>query len=115
MKVRCKRYHQPTSGNRPRRLSRHAKSRCPPWAADDLLQQRLITEAIPDPRAAEDVFGRPKRLWNAVAGTVFVGVSTSEQEPAYNCYPEVPLSELRSLLSQRAERTIEQFMRAEEA
>jgi hypothetical protein len=75
-----------------------------------VLRTKLVSEALPDPDAPTDVFGRPKVIWNAVGGTVFVGVSTNEQEEAYNCYPSAAATRLHSELSRRAERTVEAFL-----
>jgi len=113
--VRCKDYHRPRARTDPGTLAvlPARKSRCPGWAADEILQRLLIEGALPDPHGAADIHGRPKRVWNAVAGTVFVGVSTNEQDEAYNCYPEVPATSLHSVLAKRAERTIAELMQAE--
>lgn len=69
-----------------------------------------MTTALPDPDGGTDSFGRPKRVWNAVAGATFVGVSTNEQDPAYNCYPEVPATALAHELAERAERSVEDIL-----
>jgi len=109
--VRCKRYHEPR-GTRDAGLLRgtgDAKSRCPGWLVDATLQRKLLDEAIVDPEGGMDSRGRPKRLWNALDGWYFVGVSTNEPEPAYNCYPEVPATVLLEELSRRAERTVEEL------
>lgn len=111
--VRCKPYHRPLRGSdagRVRDVSSR-KSRCPAWAGDPRLQQRLLDEALIDPGAGVDWAGRPRRLWNAVGGWFFVGVSTSEPQAAYNCYPEIPATSLRGELLNRAERTIEDVLR----
>ncbi len=110
--IRCKRYHEARYRNDPGAVDPgpHRKSRCPGWAADPILRRKLLDEALPDPNAPTDVFGRPKVIWNAVGGTIFVGVSTNEQEEAYNCYPSAPTTGLHTELSQRAERTVESFM-----
>jgi len=73
------------------------------------VRQRLLDEALVDPDAGEDSMGHPKRLWNAINGWYFVGVSTNEQQPSYNCYPETP-SALLDELSTRAQRSIEDLM-----
>jgi hypothetical protein len=109
--LRCKRYHdvlrredegqQRTVGDR--------KSRCPGWLVDTTLRQRLLDDALVDPEAGQDSLGRPKRVWNAINGWFLVGVSTNEQESAYNCYPEEP-SVLLPELEQRAERTIDDVL-----
>jgi hypothetical protein len=107
--IRCKPYHRPRSSTAPGNLSRFAKSRCPDWAADSDLQQRLIDEALAEPEGPMDRLGRPKRIWNALAGWCFVGVSTNEQEPAYNCYPSQPSTALHEELARRRQRTIDMF------
>ena len=55
--------------------------------------------------------GHPRRLWNAVNNHYFVGVSTNEQQPSYNCYPEVPTTLLEDL-ARRAARSLEDVLRA---
>jgi hypothetical protein len=76
------------------------------------LQQRLIAEALEDTARAKDAMGRPKRLWNAVEGRIFVGVSCGLAEPVYNCYPEMPPDgRLFDELQRRAERTRDQVPR----
>lgn len=114
--VRCKTYHRP-HGSRDAGLERTKgdhKSRCPGWLSDALLRQRLLSEALEDPEGGTDMKGRPKRLWNAVAGWTFVGVSSNEPVPAYNCYPEVPLTVLAEELAIRAERGLEDLRGDEE-
>ncbi len=110
--VRCKPYHEPRNRQDPGAIEArpHRKSRCPGWAADPALRGKLVAEALPDPNALADMFGRPKVIWNAVGGTIFVGVSTNEQEEAYNCYPSAPATRLHSELARRAERTVESFL-----
>jgi hypothetical protein len=76
------------------------------------LRDRLLAEALEDPDGGVDSKGRPKRLWNALDGWYFVGVSTNEPTPAYNCYPEVPATGLLEELVKRAERTVEEFSAA---
>src|SRR5689334_22343111 len=75
--VYCKEYHQPKAINPDGILrSRYQrKSRCPSWAEDPTLRQALINDALVDSSGAMDSQGRPKRLWNAVDGFVFIGVS----------------------------------------
>lgn len=109
--LRCKRYHEPRGRRDPglRRGTGDWKSRCPGWTLDPALRERLLVEAIEDPDGGADSMGRPKRLWNALAGWYFVGVSTNEAKPAYNCYPEVPATTLLEELVRRAERTVEEF------
>ena len=105
--VRCK-YHVGKgrlSGGIVRGKADH-KSKCPDWLADPNVRQRLLDEALVDPDAGEDSMGHPKRLWNAINNHYFVGVSTNEQQAAYNCYPEVPSVCLEEL-ARRAERSLE--------
>lgn len=73
------------------------------------LHETLLRDALVDPDGGQDWKGRPKRLWNAVAGWTFVAVSTSEAEPAYNCYPDVPATALLDELTARAERSLEEL------
>jgi hypothetical protein len=107
-RVGCKVYHRALRAGDPAhyRSPTYQKSRCPGWANDPALQRRLLEEAIVDEAGGEDSFGRPKRLWNAVNGLYFVGVSTNESRPRYNCYPEVPTAYLDEL-DQRLERSLE--------
>ena len=90
------------------------KSRCPGWARDETLQSHLLADAIVDPDGGEDSNGRPRRLWNAVNEWYFVGVSTNEAEPAYNCYPDLPMTKIRQKLIERARRSIEDVLPAPE-
>ena len=112
MTIRCKGYHRVLRRADPGAVRGRAdrKSGCPGWASDQILQGRLESTALVDPDAGTDSFGRPRRIWNAVAGTVFVGNSTNEQDPHYNCYPEVPATALAEELARRAERSVEQFL-----
>jgi len=73
------------------------------------LQLTLLKEALEDPDAGTDCHGFPRKLWNALGGVVFVGVSANCNPPEYNCYPEVPLTALRSVLLERAERSVDTF------
>lgn len=116
VKIRCKGYHRPMRSTDGGSLRTHAdrKSGCPGWAVDPTLQARLLATALEDPDGGADSFGRPKRIWNAVAGQTFVGVSTNEQDPAYNCYPEVPATALADELALRADSTVEAFLAAPE-
>jgi hypothetical protein len=107
-RVDCKVYHEPKAARNPGRLrSQHdKKSTCPSWAADPVLQQALIDEALEDTRGLHDTFGRPQRLWNAVEGVIFVGKSNNLREPSYNCYLEIPPDgKLFRELQRRRERT----------
>lgn len=109
--VNCKDYHRPrTAANTGRlRNSYHSKSLCPSWASDPELQQALIDDALEDPSGNTDSQGRPKTLWNAVDGRIFVGVSCNLREPRYNCFPEIPpCGRLYSELQRRAERTLDE-------
>jgi hypothetical protein len=76
------------------------------------LQQALIDGAEEDSSGIKDAFGRPKRLWNAVEGIVFVGVSNGEQDGSYNCYPEYPPGgKLFREMQRRKERTRNDVLR----
>lgn len=112
--LRCKKYHEARGRRDPglRRDTGDWKSRCPGWTLDPVLRDRLLAEALEDPDGGVDSKGRPKRLWNALDGWYFVGVSTNEPTPAYNCYPEVPATGLLEELVKRAERTVEEFSAA---
>jgi hypothetical protein len=106
--VHCKEYHRAKTRRTPGSLrdDYDRKSTCPPWASDRQLQQALIDGALEDSGGLTDYLGRPKKLWNAVEGVVFVGVSCNLQEPRYNCYPEIPPDgKLLGELQRRAERT----------
>src|SRR2546427_10665460 len=104
--LRCKPYHNARGRHDPGllRSGHDQKSRCPGWASDPQLRQKLLDDAIPDPDAGLDWAGHPQRLWNAVNSWYFVGVSTGEQVPAYNCYPDVPATVLQRTLIERARR-----------
>jgi hypothetical protein len=110
--IRCKPYHRPRSatdqGEIRETFSR--KSRCPAWADSPELRQRLLDEALEDPDGGTDAAGHPRRVWNAVDGWFFVGVSTNEQAPTYNCYPDTPATSLRAALLVRSRRTIEEVL-----
>jgi hypothetical protein len=113
--VRCKVYHQSSHpadlGHVRNPKDRDGKKpRCPGWADDPVVQERLLKEALVDPAGDENMFGFPTRIWNAVAGMYFVGVSTNESTPAYNCYPSVPATDLVDNLRMRAERSLEEFL-----
>jgi hypothetical protein len=109
--LRCKSYHEVLRRDDPglQRSAGDRKSRCPGWLGDATLRRRLLAEALVDPEGGEDMHGRPKRLWNALGGWYFVGVSTNEQESAYNCYPEEP-SALLPELEVRADRSVEDIV-----
>ncbi|MDI7267317.1 MAG: hypothetical protein QME96_04935 [Myxococcota bacterium] len=77
------------------------------------MRGKLLAEALEEPEGGVDSRGWPKRLWNALDGWYFVGVSTNEPKPAYNCYPEVPATSLLEELAKRAERTVEEFSAAQ--
>lgn len=116
--VRCKIYHDSKGIADPgeqRGLAMNRKSRCPSWAASPKLRQKLLDEALPDPDGGKDRMGRPKRLWNAIASWTFVAVSTGETLPGYNCYPDVPATVLLPELSERAQRSLEEFAEEESA
>jgi hypothetical protein len=105
--VFCKKYHDDHGAADAGQLRGAAgKSRCPGWARPDILRQRLIDEALVDPDGGTDSYGRPRRLWTAVNGVFFVGVSTNENVPRYNCYPDVPASALVEELAARAQRSV---------
>lgn len=57
------------------------------------------------------MFGHPKRVWNAIGGWYFVGVSTNQSTVTYNCYPEEPATELIDELSARSARAPEDLKR----
>lgn len=111
--VHCKDYHRAkTAGARGSLASSYQrKSHCPSWAQDLALQQALINEALEDSGGALDSLGRPKRLWNAVEGYIFIGVSCNLSETRYNCYPERPPDgKLFSELQRRADRTRDEVL-----
>lgn len=55
--------------------------------------------------------GNPRRLWNAVNGETFVGVSANLAEPTYNCYPAAPASAaVRNALVPRARVGLDEFL-----
>jgi len=109
--VHCKPYHRPLKGSAPGSLRTNAdrKSTCPGWLSDEQLRQKLLDEALDDPMGETDFLGRPKKKWNAINGVYFIGVSTYEPEPKYNCYPEHPNC-LLDELSRRADRSLEDFI-----
>jgi hypothetical protein len=114
--LRCKGFKpQPSSERGPELGSPARKSRCAGWIDDPVLLQTLVDEALEDPAAGVDCFNRPRRIWNAIAGTCFVGVSTNEPTLAYHCYPAVPLTALRSELARRARRTLADVLTAGQA
>lgn len=107
--LECKVYHKTkaTAKVGSLRNRNENKSRCPDWADDPKLQAILLKEALIDSGGSLDWKGRPKRIWNAVAGQIFVGVSCNTEEPRYNCYPEHPPDgKLIKQLKQRAERNL---------
>jgi hypothetical protein len=110
--VHCKPYHRTLTGSDPGRLRSHTdrKSQCPGWLGDERLRQRLLDEALPDPRGEQDFLARPKKLWNAINGVYLIGISTNETELKYNCYPEQPTCLLEEL-SRRAARNLDEFNR----
>jgi hypothetical protein len=111
--VQSKDYHRPkTAGNTGKlRDAYQRKSTCPSWASDLTLRDALINDALPDPSGAKDSLGRVKKLWNAVDGWYFVGVSCNLQEERYNCYPEYPPDgKLIGDLNRRADRTVESVL-----
>ena len=108
--VHCKPYHRPLTGSAPASLRSNAdrKSQCPGWLSDEQLRQRLLNEALPDPRGEQDFLARPKKVWNAINGVYLIGVSTNETELKYNCYPERP-THLLEELNRRADRSLDDF------
>lgn len=114
--VRCKPRHKWTHPHDLGELrspdGQDQKSRCPGWIADASLQARLMADALVEDDVPLDRHGRPKRLWNAIGGMVFIGVSTQENAPAYNCYPEYPATDLVEELELRKMRSVEEFMNA---
>ena len=113
--IRCKPKHKALKKSTPGilRSAGDLRSRCPGWASQT-LQDKLLNEALVDPDGGTDCNGRPRKLWNAVNGTTFVGVSSSEPEPAYNCYPEVAATGLADELYQRSRRSIEDLLTADD-
>jgi hypothetical protein len=110
--IYCKPYHKPKTGRAEaqRRTPDDLKSTCPGWARS--VERRLLDEALVDEEAGTDVHGHPRKLWNAVNGEVFVGVSTNLAEPTYNCYPAPPTSEtLRKQLEERRRLSLDAFER----
>ena len=115
--VYCKDYHRPkTRGKGAKIRSDHQrKSVCPSWAMNQRLQVALIRCGLEDSRGQLDLYGRPKRLWNAVGGIFFVGVSCNDETRSlYNCYPETPpdgkhLSELFARAKRTPEEAIEDY------
>ena len=109
--IRCKPKHRAltSSTTGTLRSAGDLRSVCPGWASGE-VQGKLLSEALVDPAGGKDSHGRPKRLWNAVGGTVFVGVSTNEPVPAYNCYPEAPATVLADRLEARARRSVNEIM-----
>jgi len=90
--LQCKCYHlekKSMAGGKVRSAAQK-KSRCPVWARDETLRQKLLDEALVDTSGAKDVWGNPRTLWNAINGKVFVGVSCNLPIPTYNCYPTEP-------------------------
>jgi hypothetical protein len=112
LSIRCKVNHRARGAHAPGvlRSSADRKSRCPGWASDEALQRRLLDEALDDPDGGVDSFGRPKRKWNAVGGVVFLAVSTNEEQPHYNCYPECPATTLADELERRAQRSKDELL-----
>jgi hypothetical protein len=108
----CKKYHQDHGANDVgvNRTAADTKSRCPGWARDPELQRRLLEEALVDDEGGTDSHGSPIRLWNAVNGMYFIGVSSNLPAPSYNCYPEVPATALIDELTLRAERSVEDVL-----
>jgi hypothetical protein len=113
--IRCKPKHRAIKSSSMGQLRTRldVRSRCPGWVTDE-LQRKLIENALVEPGDDRDSYGRPRRVWNAVDHWVFVGVSSNEPVPAYNCYPEVPATTLMDELQRRAERTIEEVLADED-
>lgn len=109
----CKDYHQAKTASESGSLrgKYQAKSTCPAWASDPLIQEALLQEALLDTGNAKDALGRPKKIWNALENFVFVGVSCNLRTPTYNCYPEKPPDgRLLRELERRASRTLVGFL-----
>lgn len=70
-----------------------------------------MADALVEDATDIDSFGHPRRVWNAVEGMFFVGVSTNQQAPIYNCYREVPATHLVDQLAIRAERSLGELLR----
>lgn len=68
--VHCKPYHRALKVSAPGNLRGKAdrKSECPGWLGDEQLRQKLINEALDDPKGETDFLGRPKKKWNAING-----------------------------------------------
>jgi hypothetical protein len=78
---------------------------------DEEVQSVLIQNALVPEDAPEDSWGRPKRIWNAVDGYIFVGVSVNLAEPVYNCYPDSPSDgDLYDELEERAKRSVQSLL-----
>ena len=109
--VHCKPYHRALKVSAPGNLRGIAdrKSECPGWLGDEQLRQKLLNEALDDPKGETDFLGRPKKKWNAINGVYLIGVSTNEPDPKYNCYPEHPTC-LLDELSRRVGRSLEEFI-----
>lgn len=109
----CKPYHRSTPAKKGGDIRKKSeqKSRCPQWADDPRLRQALLDDALIDPTGGEDMFGRPKKLWNAIGGCYFIGRSCNTREPQYNCYPEYfPTGTLFEELKTRSERQVRDYI-----
>lgn len=111
----CKRYHAPknrTDAGRERGDGQ--KSICPGWAANAVIMERLLAEGLFD-KADANAQGKPKKIWNALNGCVFVADSTGQSDPTYNCYrTEVMPGKFLATLKQRRKRTTEEFLSLKE-
>ena len=109
--IRCKPKHRALKKSEPGNLRRAGdlRSRCPGWASEE-VQECLLADALVDPESGTDCHGRPRLLWNAVNNVVFIGVSSNEQVPAYNCYPEVPATSLAGQLEARSRRSLDDLL-----
>lgn len=109
--IRCTPKHRAPTGSAAAKLRSRGdvRSRCPGWATER-VQRCLLAEALTDPDGGFDSHGRPRKIWNAVAGIVFFGVSSNEPIPAYKCYPSEPVTALVDTLLTRAKRTVEALL-----
>lgn len=109
--VHCKPYHRALKLSATGNLRGNAdrKSECPGWLGNEQLRQKLLNEALDDPKGETDFLGRPKKKWNAINGVYLIGVSTNEPDPKYNCYPEHPTC-LLDELSRRVGRSLEEYV-----
>ena len=108
--VFCKNYHKGRvwlPDGKPRSQTSE-KSRCPVWAEKEVVQRVLIESAVFSENGGKDCQGRPKKIWNAVNGCIFVGISNQVPEPVYNCMiADFPESNVREKVLELARRAID--------